>query len=299
MTEYISDQAALASAAGADELVINDVSDTTDDAGGTPKKILARNLGLLALQTTAETASFTAEVGVMHPCDVGASADILVTFPSSPSAGDMFGYMVIDQSTSAGPFDTDNAPGYGVEPTGAPVINNTTYPSNPTNGTNKWGLFLEGESLIFRYYDATVGWQVWMDGRIPHFTVSAGSSSYTKTTSSAENIQNVTNDIDNANCMTAAQYRIQAKRGGSYYWVVGGLFYDADVAGQQTQIYLNSSTELCETGQYPSGSYQYSHTVQILHSPTAADAYTVVHTGGGGTQVIDNVKLEHREVLVG
>jgi hypothetical protein len=92
-------------------------------------------------------------VGELAPIDMnGASADFTVTFPASPSHGDLFGYFL---SRSHATYEA--------------VINRNS--SNVMGGTDvdPYLLYIAGEYLVWRY-DSTSsgrGWQLEHDGRIP------------------------------------------------------------------------------------------------------------------------------------
>lgn len=161
----------------------------------------------------AETASFTGVVGELHPVTV-TTAQITVTFPSvGLTAGDTFGYFVETQSTTAGSFAL--APGKAIEPANATVINNESYTALAT-GTGKWGLWLNSECLIFRYVDATVGWQVVHDGRLP-LTAKVdkqASQSLASGTVTAVVLDNVV--LDNVNAFNSTNDTLEVKRSNTY-----------------------------------------------------------------------------------
>jgi hypothetical protein len=81
-----------------------------------------------------------------------------------PSIGDVFALYIEVESSSAGSYT--NAPGFSVEPVSAVNINNEVYTSlSGSQGSNKWGIWVDGEWLKFTWDGNT-----WLceDGRIPH-----------------------------------------------------------------------------------------------------------------------------------
>lgn len=181
--QQIEDLSELTAPASADEILVNDDSDTTDDAGGSPKRMSLATLRLFASELTLDdeynagvgNIAKTLVVGKLTPVDLGANnggtlaANCVITLPSA-SAGDVCGFFVTRSSSAAGSFA--QAPGYCAELANATRINDAAYTSAST-GSGKWGLWLPGEMLLFRYLDTgygsgTAGWYVMYDGRIPH-----------------------------------------------------------------------------------------------------------------------------------
>jgi hypothetical protein len=169
-----------ANLAAADQFIVNDVSDTTDDAGGSPKRISAANARLYLTGLTIDSeynaglgnVAKTLVVGKLTPIDLGANnggnlaANVVVTLPSA-NAGDRTGFFITRASNQAGSFA--QAPGYGAEIANATRINDSAYTAVST-GTGKWGLWVAGEFLTFLYLDTgygsgTAGWYVEIDGR--------------------------------------------------------------------------------------------------------------------------------------
>lgn len=185
--QRVEDLTELTSPATADKLYILDASETeTDgDTGGKSKYITYGNLtsglgGGLTMES-AQSSGFTAVAGNLYPVDLDtATSNVLVTFPSSPSAGDEFGFFVANEDTDTTVFGA--APSYGVEPASTTVIHGTTYTAETGAGVKKWGLFLQGEILVFRYYNSTKGWQVVNDGRTAHHFSANYAMTHTSTT---------------------------------------------------------------------------------------------------------------------
>lgn len=185
--QRVEDLTELTSPAAADKLYILDASETeTDgDTDGKSKYITYSNLtsgvgGGLTMES-AQSSGFTAVAGKLYPIDLdAASSNVLVTFPSSPTAGDEFGFFVAKQDTDTSVFGA--APSYGVEPAGTTKINGFNYVAETGGGVGCYGLFMNSESLIFRYYDATQGWLPVNDGRIPYHFSDIKAFSHTSTT---------------------------------------------------------------------------------------------------------------------
>jgi hypothetical protein len=239
--QQIEDLTAITTFASDDEMIIFDVSDTTDTAAGTTKRILMRNTGFLAFGSQ-QTTDFTASSGLMYPVSVGsATENINVTFPSSPTQGDCFGYFVEVQSTTTGSFGT--APGRCVDPATSTVINNESYTTTTDGGSNRWGLWINSEQLIFRYYDATVGWQVIRDGRIPHCAHVDETGGWTHNSSGSWLNPGSAYDVtafDNAGMYRSSSGDFQVKREGSSYLIGGSGFFsfisDKDECGVRVEV---------------------------------------------------------------
>lgn len=197
----------------ADDLfVVLDSADSAEDPDGTVKNVKFSTVSSGLSIGASKTSSFTAEVGVLHPVAV-TTAQIEVTFPSTPSKGNTFGYFIESQSTTTGDFA--QAPGKAVEPNN-PVINNLTY-SKSTSGSGKWGLWLDSEMLIFRYYDATVGWQVVQDGRTETFYWGSFEAGVSLTSGTYYDVDLGTGVIDQFGLRDAGNDQLDIKRNGNYF----------------------------------------------------------------------------------
>lgn len=164
-----------------------------------------------------QTASFTAAAGFIYRIDV-TTAQIDVTFPTSPVADARFGYYIGTQSTTTGSFVL--APGKAVEPNN-PTINSAAY-TKLTAGSGKWGLWLSGEILIFRYVDATVGWVVEYDGRIAMLCAALRNTAQTITTGANRLVQLNTTSVSVGELLDATNYRLSIKRSGNYHCTIKG-----------------------------------------------------------------------------
>jgi hypothetical protein len=142
-----------ASSIAADDVVeFVDLSDTSMDASGTNKKLA---LGAIALcDGGAKTSSFTAVAGERYRLDMSsAGADLVVTFPATPSNNDRFMY---ELSRASGTYNL--------------TINRNG--SNVYGGTNV-ALYTqnkEGYVAIWRY-DATSSGQGWVLENPPRINV--------------------------------------------------------------------------------------------------------------------------------
>ena len=151
--QQIEELTALANVAPGDELIINDVSDTTDDAGGSPKKVTAQTLGIRQNVVTVATTTQVAVNGGYYLCKPATAAgNIVVTLPATPNVGDTVTIEVIEE-------DTTNQYTVGIDRNGQNVRGSSVVAS--------WLLVANGERLTFRYIDGTYGWTV-LDERIKH-----------------------------------------------------------------------------------------------------------------------------------
>lgn len=227
--QQIEDLTAITTLADGDELLINDVSDTTDDAGGSPKKMVASNVldyMRMPLDTEYDASSAakakTLVVNQITPIDLSdgtLNGNVIVTLPSA-SAGDRTGMFIIKKATVSGSFA--QAPGYAAELATGSTIHTVSYTQQAT-GTAKYGLWLPGEMLILRYIDATFGWLLEYDGRIQ--CVATGKPTSDVTTNTIDVAKDFTLDavwsVDNMSCLDAANDHIDVKRAGEYSVHVG------------------------------------------------------------------------------
>lgn len=167
---------------------------------------------------SAKTASFTAEAGYIYPVTLtSVTADLVLTFPSSPSTDDRFG-VYVSAAHSSGGTSTNFAdrPYFCIEPANTTSINGSSYSHTSGEGSSEYGLWLTGETMIYQYTGST--WLIVYDGRIKHM------ASVQRTT--AQSISNTTvtlalytSDIfDNAALHSTSTNtgRIYAKRAGIY-----------------------------------------------------------------------------------
>lgn len=106
---------------------------------------------------TAKTASFTAEAGKSYPVDLSSvTADIVLTFPSSPSTDDKFSVHVSATHSSGGTSTAfTDRPFFCVEPANATSINGTSYSADAGEGSGTLGLWVVGDRLTFTYTGST------------------------------------------------------------------------------------------------------------------------------------------------
>ena len=200
-----------------DKFVILDTSDTTDDAQGTTKYVQAGTLGLLATGAT-KTASFTAVKGELYPISIASlAANIDVTFPAAPAAGDTFGiYVAIQNTTDTAASGFALAPFWGVEPLATTSINGTSYTQAAGDGLGKWGLMLNGEVLVFRWDAVGSTWVVAQDGRIPQVLNMYRSTAQSISDNTATLIQVDLTTVDTWGMIDTTAFKAQIKRGGNF-----------------------------------------------------------------------------------
>ena len=283
-----------------DKFVVLDASDTTDDSDGTAKFATMQTMQKRDLAYgNSITGSATALIGYMNEVTVG-SADIKITFPSSPNAGDQFGLLVVSESSSSGNYAT--APGYGVEPVTSTKINNVSYTQQSANeGTAKHGLWQNGDCMVFRYVSASFGWAVVRDTRRPmsyHDNISAlqsvaaiAGSTLTKialsTSKGVGGMVNETNDD------------LEIKRSGLYrsalhgYVTLGASSTNIEVRivkGSTAQVFARSNA------QYGSGDFSaatvYTDELTASSSANTDISFQVQHTNSGTASIKHSVTFE-------
>lgn len=154
-----------------------------------------------------KTASFTAAKGLLYPVNLASAAsDFVVTFPSSPAAGDTFGWYVTAP---------DSGHVQGVEAL------STTNIRGGTSHDNTWSLFALGELLVFRWDEVNDTWQVAVDGRIAHLGLMRKNSTSTGASGVSGNWAAVTADhvadVSIAGLVDTANDRIGIRRKGQYH----------------------------------------------------------------------------------
>lgn len=181
---------------------------------------------------SAKTASFTAEAGYIYPVNLGSvTADLVLTFPSSPATDDRFA-VYVSSTHSSGGTSTNFAdrPFFCIEPANSTSINGSSYSATAGEGSSEYGLWLAGEYMEYVYDGST--WQVAVDGRIPHVVNTEKSSSQSISNSSVTAITYQTDNIDNADLHSTSTNteRLTIKRSGLYSFA-GSVSWDSNSTG--------------------------------------------------------------------
>lgn len=308
--QRIEDLPELTSPAAADKLYILDASETeTDgDTDGKSKHItysnLTSGLGGGLQMASAQSAGFTAVAGNLYPIDLDtATANVLVTFPSSPAVGDEFGFFVAVQDTDTSVFG--KAPSYGVEPASTTKINGETYTAETGGGTGRFGLFMAGETISFRYYSSTMGWIISNDGRIQYRFADIKSFTHTSTTALQTVPVSLGNSGKNFGVMVPTTGRIKLRRKAAYF-EFGITAYSNLSAGYEIQAAItkdpNGTPSVLSRNynrtEYASGNvgtFAYAQNDSTAIDPTAEYAFQVGQTESTSQTV--NVSYFLKEVL--
>lgn len=223
-------------------------------------------------------ANFTASKWMLYPVDMsGESADIVVTFPTNPAAGDTFGWYIKTNHASHS---------YSAEAL------STTSIRGSTSHDNKWSCWIKGELLVFRYDGST--WQVLVDGRIPHMGLMRKTASSTTASGSggawAQVTADHTADVNNAGIVDTANNRMVVKRTGSY-----AIDTAVQIQAVPDTIRIRSRATVAGTTSYPgpsfingSGGNEAMSTISANLAPvTAGEAiiYEDVTTNGSALDV--------------
>lgn len=187
---------------------------------------------------TAKTASFTAEAGYIYPVTLtSVTADLAVTFPSSPSTDDAFGVFV-SASHSSGGTSTNFAdrPYFCVEPANATSINGSSYSSDAGEGSGEYGLWQTGEQMRFKYTGST--WQITQDGRKPMYAKITKTSTQSISNGSLETITYASDTSDDAALHSTSTNtdRVYIKRSGVYEALVGVKWADDSTSYRYVEI---------------------------------------------------------------
>ena len=288
-----------------DLFVVLDESDTTDDSDGTAKYIKYGSLKKadLPFDSTLRQASFTATVGMLSKVSI-LSADVKVTFPSSPSAGDRIGILVTSESSSSGNYTT--APGYGVEPVTGTKIAAVDYTQSSANeGTGSYGLWQTGEYLEFVYIDSTTGWCVISDGRKPmtYYDNINATQSIANTAASTMTKIGLNASYGSGGLASAADDDLEIKRAGVYMSAFHShVTLGASSTSLENRIVKGSTAEAFAkaNSQYGSGDFSVNcvYTDELsAHPSTDTISFQHQHTNSGTAAMKFSVTFE--EVLNG
>ena len=198
---------------------------------------------LLRVQT-AKTASFTAEKGKLYPVNLGSvTADLVLTFPSSPSANDIFGVYVSATHASGGTSTFDQRPFFCIEPADSTSIDGSSYSAKSGDGGGVLSLWLTGDLLIFMYDGST--WLLVEKEVQRHSMHMKFASDISISNSSATDVDFDTVVKDNASLhSTTSEELFYVKREGEY--TVGAeLAWDNSSTGNRYyKVAINSETVL-------------------------------------------------------
>lgn len=184
------------------------------------------------------TAGFTAVAGNHYHVDIAtAAADVPITFPTSPAAGDQFRVTVASD---------DLTNGYAVKWVlpGSDKIHSGT-------DDDPWWLFIEGDTIVWEYSgNATFGWGVAVDGIIPHNAGLNRTSAQACTNNAQTKINLDTQLFDSGNIGDpTTSYRINIRRDGCYN--VFGYSSVSNLDSGETivvTIYVNGSASVASAG---------------------------------------------------
>jgi len=210
--EDISTGTISAIAAG-DMFVALDVSDTTDDAQGTAKNVIASTLGLFEMDVDVSgsaNSDINAVVGKMYVRDIsGFTADKDFILPTTAAVGDRIGLMI---ETGDNQYELDI---HTVSASG-----DTINGINSSVGTASWSrVFITGEMLIFRCTEANTAWVVEHDGRIPCVArVHRNGTDQTGITDGAATQINFTTAAYDNGSLSDATDSLDVRRTNKYLW---------------------------------------------------------------------------------
>jgi hypothetical protein len=224
-----------------------------------------------------------------------------VTFPSSPTKGDMFGYFIEVESTAAGSFTA--APGYCVEPVSTTTIRGTSYTAE-TAGGNEYSSWLNSDCMIWQYYDGTLGWVLIEDSR-RRVVISAKNPAATSQSISSGSWTLLDIDdslIDTHSCFDATNSRFEIKRAGAYAVISQAKIANlADNNEMQTDVYFGATlaSDGDHIGATAAGSNSTDAVLQQLSYELNAEdlvALYLWHNDGGPAESISSAYLELAEI---
>lgn len=196
---------------------------------------------------TAKTASFTAAAGYIYPVNLGSvTADLTLTFPSSPATDDRFA-VYVSSTHSSGGTSTNFAdrPYFCVEPANATSINGSSYSADAGEGSGIYGLWLDGEYMEY-FYDGST-WRIAIDGRIMHDTRPTKDTNTSLSNNTLTYIPFETESKDNASLHSTSTNtsRVTIKRAGEYCIGSNYGFTDNSTGERLGRFRLNRSSQIC------------------------------------------------------
>lgn len=164
---------------------------------------------------SAKTASFTAEAGYIYPVTLtSVTADLAVTFPSSPATDDRFGVYVSAAHSSGGTSSFAVRPFFCVEPANSTSINGSSYDAKSGDGGGYYSQWAAGELMYYTYDGST-----WIaeDHLIPHYCeVNLITTEQEVGDTSSDRVE-YNNEIDDALNMHSGDGFVWLKRSSNYH----------------------------------------------------------------------------------
>lgn len=227
---------------------------------------------------SAETSSFTAVTGSIHPVTLtSVTADLVLTFPSSPSTDDSFGVYVSAAHSSGGTSSFANRPFFCVEPANTTSINGSSYSSTSGDGGSEYSLWAAGESLTFVYDGST--WLVTHDGRIPHICHAKRTTAQAISNTTVTSVSYDSTSIDNVSLHSTTT--IDCKRKGTYT-VTGVTHWESNSTGiRYCQVAPSSGDTVYRVRKVSTGESEAPIAGQWVATPATTLGTTVYQDSGG------------------
>lgn len=244
---------------------------------------------------TAKTASFTAEAGKLYPVNLGSvTADLVLTFPSSPSVDDMFGVYVSAVHSSGGTSSFAARPYFCIEPADTTDINGSSYSYTSGDGGGIYSLWITGEKMVYRYDGST--WLAY-DGRIKHFCKAYLDMAQEVTSGSGPRVDYGAVVKDNASLHSGDGF-IWIKRAGDYRATSQVSWQTNSTGDRLNQIDRSSGTQIGREFKSANGTSESSVSGDFVGVPATTVQTTVYQTSGGALDLPVNItNLTVSEVL--
>lgn len=189
---------------------------------------------------TAKTASFTAAAGYIYPVNLGSvTADLTLTFPSSPTTDDRFA-VYVSSTHSSGGTSTNFAdrPYFCVEPANATSINGSSYSADAGEGSGEYGLWLRGEYMEYVYNGDESTWEIAVDGRKAMYAKTTKTSTQSIGNGTLVTITYASDLSDDAALHSTSSNtdRVYIKRSGVYQMIVGVKWADDSTSYRYVEI---------------------------------------------------------------
>lgn len=244
---------------------------------------------------SAKTASFTAEAGYIYPVTLtSATADLAVTFPSSPATDDRFGVYVSAAHSSGGISSFAARPFFCVEPANSTSINGSSYAAKSGDGGGYYSQWAAGELMYYTYDGST-----WIaeDHLIPHYCeVNLITTAQTVTDTSADRVE-YNNEIEDPLNMHSGDGFVWLKRSGKYDASAQITWASNNTGIRIMLIGRSSGQEICRDEKQPANSSSTCLGKGFTGVAGTSTSVTVLQTSGGSLDLsVDSNHFTIQEV---
>ncbi len=228
---------------------------------------------------SAKTASFTAAAGYIYPVTLtSVTADLAITFPSSPAVDDRFGVYVSAAHSSGGTSSFAARPFFCVEPANSTSINGSSYAAKSGDGGGYYSQWAAGDLMYYTYDGST-----WIaeDHLIPHYCeVNLITTAQTVTDTSADRVQ-YNNEIDDPLNMHSGDGFVWLKRSSKYHGTAQVTWPSNSTGVRLGLIGRSAGQEICRNEKAAANSSAVQLSKGFSGVAGTSTSVTVLQTSGG------------------